>query len=348
MIIEKKLYSLKDVCVIPTSITTIKSRSECNCFVQSLTGRTDKNYLPLIAAPMSCVLSPDNYKHFLDSGVSVVIPRTFPFETRLEMMRDVFCAFGMDECEEILRRYSFINQANICIDVANGHMESQLDLGRRLKTQLKGTSPDFIKIMGGNIANPETYREYDAYLFDYVRVSVGSGNGCLSSTQTSIHYPMASLLDQVNTLRRSLKNEYCGREYKYIRQIGGCKVIADGGMSGYSDIIKALALGADYVMCGMLFSKAATGEEKIGEAFDYYGMSTKRAQQEMGKSVLKTSEGKFLKLEKEYTLSGWVENFESYLRSAMSYCDSRNLIEFREKAKVYVVSNETIKNINDK
>ena len=338
MIEEKKLYSLKDVCIIPTPITMIESRSECDCRTEDLVGRHDKSYFPLIAAPMSCVLYETNYTYFEDCGISVVIPRTVPFETRLELMRDHFCAFGMDECEEIMKRYSYIDRANICIDVANGHMLSQIELGVSLKKRLGGD----IKIMGGNIANPKTYEMYDDAGFDYVRIGIGSGNGCLSSTQTSIHYPMASLLDEINTIREGYK------ESKKTKDKGKCKVIADGGMTGYSDSIKAIALGADYVMCGMLFSKAATGEEKIGDPIEYYGMSTKRAQQEMGKTVLKTSEGKFLNLTKEYTLSGWVDNFSSYLRSAMSYCNARTLGEFRDVTLLQVISNEMIRIINDK
>ena len=159
-------------------------------------------------------------------------------------------------------------------------------------------------------------------------------HNCLTSTQTGIHYPMASLINDTAKIKNSIE--------------GNCKIIADGGMSCFSDIIKALVLGADYVMAGLLFAKAATGEEQVGDTLDYYGMSTKRAQQEMGKTVLKTSEGKFLKIIKEYTLKGWTENMDSYLRSAMSYCDARTLEEFREKAKVQVVTRETIKTISGK
>jgi isopentenyl diphosphate isomerase/L-lactate dehydrogenase-like FMN-dependent dehydrogenase len=235
----------------------------------------------------------------------------------------------MEEGQYLLSKIDTYPEAYICLDMANGHMEAQIDLGKELKTKNPG-----VKIMGGNIANPRTYRYYDAAGFDYVRVSIGSGSGCLSSVQTAIHYPMASLLDEIDKIRKNFGSQ--------------CKVIADGGMTGYSDIIKALALGADYVMAGLIFAKAATGEEKVGDELEYYGMSTKRAQKEMGRTTLKTSEGKFLSITKEYTLSGWAENMDSYLRSAMSYCDSRTLTEFREKVEIHIVSNETIKSIGSK
>jgi NAD(P)H-dependent flavin oxidoreductase YrpB (nitropropane dioxygenase family) len=127
------------------------------------------------------------------------------------------------------------------------------------------------------------------------------------------------------------------------------KIVADGGMQNYSDIIKALALGADYVMVGSLFNKAIEScgdnylwgkirvSQKIAE-FAYKnkipvykkfrGMSTKEVQKKWGKQVLTTSEGVVRVRKVEYTLAQWVENFEAYLRSAMSYTDSADLQEF--------------------
>ena len=119
-------------------------------------------------------------------------------------------------------------------------------------------------------------------------------------------------------------------------------------MASYSDIIKCLALGADYVMCGKLLAQAALEGEDIGTDFVYRGMSTKSAQKDMGATKLKTAEGKTLQLKKEYTLKGWIENFDSYLRSAMSYCDSRDLKEFREKAICQVISPNSSYKINNK
>ena len=48
----------------------------------------------------------------------------------------------------------------------------------------------------------------------------------------------------------------------------------------------------------------------------------------MTKGQLKTSEGitKIVKI--EYSLEGWIENFEHYLRTMISYCNKYNLESF--------------------
>jgi tRNA-dihydrouridine synthase len=185
---------------------------------------------------------------------------------------------------------------------------------------------------------------------------------------------MASLLSDTKHLKNHL--EYNGS--------GNCKIIADGGIYSYSDVIKCLALGADYVMMGRTLAKSfeAAGELKytshtdlLGSDItdrdilyrsykkgliselrrDYYGMSTKKAQEEINEASgstiygkLKTSEGKSLELPVEYTLSGWTENMADYLKSAMSYTDSRTLGEFYNHARVQVISGISSSGINKK
>lgn len=324
------MYSLRDINIVPKIITNIESRSKCNPFVTNIEGTKD-GFLPIITAPMSCVLSDLNYKEYHDQGISTIIPRTVDSKKRVDLMTSVFCAFSMSEAKDIL---NFPIPENnefyyILLDMANGHMKEQIDLGKQLKNKFG----EKIKLMGGNIANPETYKLYEWAGFDYLRIGIGGGNSCLSSTQTGIHYGMASLISDTCDLR--------GKDYK-------CKIIADGGIGGFSDVIKCLALGADYVMCGRIFTKAAKSGEEIGDLVNYYGMSTKKAQLEMGKSCLKTSEGREVILKKEYTLPGWVENMRDYLRSTMSYCDSIDLREFKEKAECRLVSQSTSSMVNDK
>lgn len=333
MLKERTLYSLRDISVIPAVSTTIKSRKECNPFRKSIEGK--KDWYPLIASPMDSVLDDTNWNFYWENKISCIIPRTVSLEKRLELCSQVYCAFSLKEARAYFLESQPSNIENVAkffvlIDIANGSMQEEIDLGKNLRHILG----DKISLMGGNVGNPATYLLYDAAGFDFLRIGVGSGNGCLTSTNTSIHFPYASLISEIS-------------EMKY-RYHSSCKIIADGGMSGYSDIIKSLALGADYVMCGRIFAQAAKTPDEVGATLTYRGMSTKGAQVAMGNTNLKTAEGRTLEVTKEYTLSGWVENFDSYLRSAMSYCDARSLREFREKAVCQVISPNSASQINDK
>ncbi len=71
-------------------------------------------------------------------------------------------------------------------------------------------------------------------------------HNCITATQTSVHYPIASLIDEC----KYIKDRYEGQSYVKSTPY----IIADGGVRGYADVIKAIALGADYVMVGSLFT----------------------------------------------------------------------------------------------
>lgn len=356
---SKTLYSLDDVTIIPCKTTTLSSRSECYPFTTSIEG--ESNYYPLIAAPMSSVVSPDNYNLFHEAGISCVIPRNIPIEERLKLCMNVMCAFSLQETitHFIDHTYNLVGgKLHVLIDIANGHMIDEIEIGKKLK-EIYGEN---IVLMGGNIGNPLTFLEYNKAGFDYVRVGIGGGLGCLTSTQTGIHYPMASLLDDIICI---MKDNYI--LYKRKRKT---KIVADGGIRGYSDIIKCLALGADYVMCGSIFAKSKEACGKTSVIYDpetgnpqtfrqYYGMSTKQAQAEIlgfkdkedaknNNAKLKTAEGKCKYLPVEYSLKDWTENFESYLRSTMSYTGYRNLIYFKGGPELRVISGTSGNLINNK
>lgn len=329
MLKKEPLYALRDISIIPAVSTTIKSRKECDPLRRKI--EYNGMFYPLIASPMDSVLDENNWHIYWDNKINCIIPRTVELRKRLELCTKVFCAFSLREVKEcfIDNNMSSLN-FYVLIDIANGSMLEEINLGKALKKRYGQR----IHLMGGNIGNPQTYLLYDAAGFDFLRVGVGSGNGCLTSTNTAIHYPYASLISDISEMK-----------YRYHSH---CKIIADGGMSGYSDIIKSLALGADYVMCGRIFAQAAKTEEELGQNLIYRGMSTKEAQKAMGNTQLKTAEGRSVQISKQYTLSGWIENFDSYLRSAMSYCDSKDLTEFRTKAICQVISPNSSSQINDK
>ena len=326
------LLSFNDICLIPAVVSEIEHRSECDPYL-------DNGMLPLFTAPMSSVINQFNYGKFVQNKINTIIPRSVDYKVRISLSSDTFIAVSLSEFEDLVKWVDFSDTRYICIDIANGHMKKLLNLCKRAKD----TFGDKIQIMAGDIANPATYYEYAKVGIDYVRCGVGTSPICTTSANSGVHYPMASLLQ--DTVQRKevveawIKSEREESPYKSIP-----KIVADGGFSNFDQIIKALAIGADYVMLGKIFamSKEACGEvvPTVEEKYmrKYYGMSTKRAQTEISGKATKTAEGIETLVPIKYTLAGWCDNFISYLRSAMSYCNSRTLEEFRRNTHIEQIS----------
>lgn len=237
-------YGYNDLCIVPGKVSNISSRSECNPFYAN-----DK--LPIFASPMASVVNVANFHLWEREHITPVLPRNIDYNIRLDYIKQgKWVALSLSEFEElILGSDEFMNNMSviphICVDLANGHMQKLISVCAKAKHKYN----DNIVLMTGNIANPETYREYcDAHI-DYVRCSIGSGSCCTTASNTAVHYPIASLIDEINTIKKSRKHIYESAYDKFCT-----KVIADGGIRNYNDVIKALALGADYVMVGGLFA----------------------------------------------------------------------------------------------
>lgn len=236
---NKIYYSYKDVTILPSIISNIEHRSSCNPYY-------DNGLLPLFTSPMDTVVGEENFSSFYNESIVPILPRTIDVNKRLKNSTDgKWSAYSLSEFERL-----FCNGLNVIqsdsifalIDVANGHMSKILDASRRAKN-LYG---DKITIMAGNIANPQTYIQYAEAGIDYCRCGIGGGNCCITATQLGIFCPMATLISDIYNIKKFLLSQ--GKKKLP-------KIVADGGVRNYDDIIKALALGADYVMCGSIFSK---------------------------------------------------------------------------------------------
>lgn len=324
MLNNELLYSYNDITIIPAITSGINSRSECDPYLQN-------NMLPLFTAPMSSVVNEGNFNIFEVNGINSILPRNIDIDTRLRYSKlGKWAAYSLKEFEEY-----FCNEEEktdktwrVLIDIANGHMEKIYHLVEKAKRLHK------IEVMIGNIANPQTYYECCQFGIDYVRVGIGAGAGCITSSNTAIHYPMASLI------------------YKCweIKDRANCKtkIIADGGIRNYSDVIKALALGADYVMIGSLFAqlKESAAVKNNGTVF-FYGMASAQGQCDISGGKTKTSEGIAKSLPVIGTVQGWVENMIAYLRSAMSYCNIKYVEDFNpDNVETYLMSNQAKNSIN--
>ena len=141
-------------------------------------------------------------------------------------------------------------------------------------------------------------------------------------------------------------------------------IIADGGIRDYVDVIRALALGADYVMIGGLFSKLvessattfyydANGQKKYispfmhkilsypngvfrideNETTDnlhkiFYGMASRKGQEDINGCKNKTSEGIEKIFDCTTNMCKWKENMVGYLQTAMSYTNCLSIDDF--------------------
>lgn len=257
MILEKQGLSYADLTIIPSVISDIDSRKECDIFYP------DGN-LPIFTAPMMTVINEYNYKLYEENKINIIIPRTVSYYQRLEFVRNgKWVSFSLKEFDKLFCHFeendSSLWEENkeykVLIDMANGHMRSLYKTTVEAKRFAKNFNYK-LTIMVGNIANPETYRWICLNSnVDYVRLAIGSGANCLTTNNVGEHYPIASLIYECKQIKDELVAEKSyyepGTEYINIKCIPA--IIADGGIKGYSDINKALALGADYVMIGSLF-----------------------------------------------------------------------------------------------
>jgi IMP dehydrogenase/GMP reductase len=335
----KNKFDFNDILIQPAKVSSINSRKDINPFYDG--------FLPLITAPMDTVINGKNKGIFENLKITPCLPRG---EAWVDFHS--FTSYSLIEIENMCLapdRVAFTKKTGyFLIDIANGHMEKMVITIKNFKKLFPKS-----KLMVGNIANPETYVELSNAGADYVRVGIGNGGGCSTTVHTGVGYPMASLIQECYLLS-------CGLDKP-------AKIVADGGMQNYGDVIKALALGADYVMIGNLFNKAVEScgenylwkkikvsqsiaewayQNKIPVYKKFRGMSTKEVQKKWGKEVLTTSEGVIRFRRVEYTLQQWVENFEDYLRSAMSYSNTKTLKEFIGCADTIQITDNAYKRFN--
>lgn len=358
-------YSYNDVAIVPYQVSNIEHRNECNPF-------TFDNMLPLFTAPMDTVVNEENFGKFENNKITPILPRNFSLNKRMEYsLNGKWAAFSLKEFEENFASKKHNSTCiKVLIDVANGHMKKIYDLVKKSK-ELYDSS---IIIMVGNIANPRTYWDVFESGADYVRLGIGSGLGCITTSNVAIHYPMASLIAETYELKKVLSNRHGVPMEKMP------KIIADGGIRNYSDVIKAIALGADYVMVGGLFASflesASPILKTLGSGWDsemeghldeieihggktyfrgkekrplekvFYGMASKKGQESINGKANKTAEGIVKTIDVKYNMASWCENMADYLRSAMSYCDSKTLGEFKDKSEVNIISNNTYYSVN--
>ena len=322
---------------------------------------------------MGAVTNEHNYKTWLDHGFICVVPRTVGYVKRIEISKETFSSFSLNEADNIDDDINDGYTHYICIDIAHGTMSKLY----RICDHLKRKFADKVVIITGNVATPEAYNYYAKNKIDYMRACIGTGSRCITTSNVGVHYPTATLIDEL----RMGKDDYEDWTKK-----NGSEIIVDGGIHNFDDIQKCLCLGAFAVMSGSIFAKAREACESIvflhpdnlnmadaipaeeyydklkelkdksdlmenedNEYWDsyrklskrkpyrlYYGMSTKKAQKLTGGSGKVTSEGFSKPIPVEYPIAKWAEDMADYMRSCMSYTGCRTIQELRDNTKLII------------
>lgn len=241
-----------------------------------------------------------------------------------------YIAYTLGIREEDIAKLRAMIQANllnnfsfICIDVPNGYLEVFLETIRIIR-QL---APEHI-IIAGNIVTNEMTEQIILSGADIVKIGIGPGSACTTRRMTGVGYPQLSAVIECADAAHGISNaQGCGL------------VIADGGQQYPSCVAKAFCAGADFNMCGSLFSgfEESAGEtiEKDGKKYkEYFGSSSNKALLDFygKKDSHRASEGRYVLMPYKGKVEDFIQELFGSLRSTGTYIGARRLKEFPKRA----------------
>ena len=326
-----------DVLLVPT-YTEIRSRTVPKLSTEIAGVNLS---IPMISSPMDTITESKMAISMGLSGGMGIIHRFMSVSEQIDNIRSIVRAeesekkelpkvaaigLGNDEVARFKELWSSVPLDAVLIDVANGHTSYMLDG----LAKIKDIAPD-MKIIAGNVATGEGfYYLGNTGMVDAVRVGIGSGAICSTRIQTAFGVPLLhSIMD-------------CYRFKTSAVQLRKVAIIADGGIRYPSDMVKAIAAGADAVMCGRIF--AATDEtpgdlihdEIAGITYKTYrGMASAEVQRDRrgGLKPMTCAEGVSTKMPVKGSVSTVIDEFAGGLRSGMTYANAKTLVELRNNAK---------------
>lgn len=313
-----------DVILVP-GYNGIRSRQDVTT---AITIKDHTFEIPIASANMDSITG-DRMANFMnDVGGLGILHRFMSIEENVALLRRIKnkknTGFSIGVGPQALERAEALMAEGgeiCCVDVAHGHSKETNRTIRLLKEKFK----DQLLIIGGNVA---TYAGAD-YLAaagaDVIKVGIGPGSVCTTRIKTGYGVPQLTAIMN------------CARV--------DCAIIADGGIRTPSDVVKALAAGADMVMLGGMLSGTdeTPGEVRErtkpnGEIYRYKqfrGMASREAQEDfMGSmSEWKTAEGVALEVTYRGSAKKVIQDILGGLRSGLTYCGAEDIRALQRKAE---------------
>jgi IMP dehydrogenase len=324
----KKGLSYDDVLLIP-QYSEIESRSDID--ISTDMGKGLDLSFPLLASPMDTVSESSMAIAMQEAGGSAVIHRYNSIEEQTRQVKitktmcndkygyrvNIGAAIGISG--DYLERAQALRAQHvsfICVDVAHGHHV----LMKRALYALRKVLGEHFHIMAGNVATLDGINDLADWGANSARCNIGGGSICSTRIQTGHGLPgLQTVIDCALTDR-------------------DIKIVADGGIRTSGDIVKALAAGADAVMCGSLFAGTDEAPGDIYQDIDgarwksYRGMASKEAQINW-RGRYSSHEGVATRIPYRGPVGDILRDLETGIRSGFSYSGAKDLDSLHSRAK---------------
>lgn len=317
-----KALSFDDVLIVP-QYSSLKSRKGIDISVKGKCFTEDLS-IPIVSSPMDSITESAMVNAVDAIGGLGIIHRYNTIEEQSSMVyasytvgsKNIGAAVGVTgDFEERALELTRSGANIICVDVAHGHHSLMRNCLKVLRKRLGNQ----IHMMAGNVATLNAFNDLSDWGADSVRVGIGGGSICSTRIQTGHGVPtFQSIVDCSTSDRDAL-------------------LIADGGIKNSGDMVKALAAGADLVMCGSLLSGTDETPGSVIRLADgrsrkvYRGMASREAQKSWRNSV-GSVEGVATTVDTKGSASSVLLDLAWGIKSGLSYSGANNLAELRSKA----------------
>ena len=241
---------------------------------------------------------------------------------------------------DILERAESLAKAGadaFVLDSAHGHSKGVVKALQKLKKAEFGAD-----IVVGNVATAEAVKCLLDAGADGIKVGIGPGSICTTRVVAGVGVPQLTAIFEC-------AEAAAGSEVP---------VIGDGGLRYSGDIVKALAAGADCVMCGSLFAGTTEAPGEIFEDFKngkkfkiYRGMGSIDAMEAGSKdryfqtgAMKLVPEGIVGRVPFKGDVADVIYQLLGGLRSGMGYCGAPDLEALKKARFVRITSNGVIEN----
>ncbi len=319
----KQAVTYDDMLLVP-QYSDITSRNQVD--ISSYMGHREFT-LPVIASPMDTVSEEQMAITMNSVGGIAVLHRYNTISQQQKMAHKVVnqtdwagqVAAAIGVTGDYLERAEALIATGVdvlCVDVAHGHHT----LMKKALTTLRQEYGNHIYIMAGNVCTLEGINDLADWGANAVRCNIGGGSICSTRLVTGHGLPgLQTIFD-------------CARTDRDVA------IIADGGIKSSGDIVKALAAGADFVMCGSLLAGTTESPGRVLNLPDntrvkeYRGMASKDAQMNW-RNKTSTPEGVASYIPYKGSVRLILEDLKGGIKSGLSYSGARNLDELRNKAE---------------